>query len=555
MSGLDTGELFLSGYRMHEVDELSLPECKDSLRVGKSHVSLEENESSRPVLAASLPLCFKYSPPRPCPAHVPSAVEATIKRFGFKPSELNRRTKRRFKRFVQLWCKRNITPLTRTDIPEFEEWLQTTPYSESRREELRRVREKHPAWSRKVFKKVKTFIKDETYPEYKYPRLINSRVDAAKVHFGPVVAAISERLFSRPEFIKTVPVPQRPKVLRDTLLLDGADYVFTDYTSFEAHFTPEVMDMTQVVLFKHMLGGCDQKLLKEYIDTMTGQNVLQMKYITFCINACRMSGEMDTSLSNGFANLMLFNFCVSERGGTSIGFVEGDDGLFRVSPASAAPTKEDFSELGFTIKIEHTKILSEASFCGQVYDMEELRVVTDPVEAIGRLGWTNKKYTQSNRSTRMQLLRSRGYSFVYQYAGCPILEVLGRRILDLTEGVVIEERILAAMDQWERTKLREALRADLPAFVGAGPATRALVEKLYGVSIDEQLRLEHWFSSITLGIHECPFDNIHHHWRDYFDRYSMPFREVDLCWINRDQNKQIQRLRGYPCCAEFIASL
>lgn len=505
---LKSGRLYLYGYRMNEIRKINLPNCKNDLKIGATWFKALSYNSERICLSKSLPLCFTgATPPRPDPGHPPSLVGGILKRFGYQPPPLDRAFKRKFKRFVQLWLKQNLKPLTPDNLLTFDDWLAQTPYSESRRIELKK------AWDslgrlpdRKKFAKIKSFIKDETYEEFKYCRLINSRVDGAKCYFGPNVQSVSDELFKNPFFIKKIPVPDRPAAIRDSLVgnsgAEDGDFIFTDYTAFEAHFTREIMEITQVLLMRYMLQNCHQETwLRDYQFIMTGRNFLQFKHVSCSLNATRMSGEMDTSLSNGFSNLMLFLFACQERGATSVlGFVEGDDGLFRVSPSHCAPTKEDFEKLGFTIKIGHTTKLSEASFCGQVYDMSELKVVTNPLEVIARLGWTNKKYVECSEKTAMELLRSRGYSLVYQYGSCPLLGVLGRRILDLTDGISISEKVLNNMDQWEREKMRAAMAAKLPE-MDVGPNTYALVEKLYGIPVARQLELEADFAEIELGQH------------------------------------------------------
>ena len=313
---------------------------------------------------------------------------------------------------------------------------------------------------------VKSFIKDETYTEYKYPRLINSRVDLAKCLIGPAVAAISAKVFDLPWFIKKIPVCDRPMAIMDTLYGPGRTYEYTDYTSFEAHFTPEIMEVCQFELYKYMTKSLGQHkdIMAFCFGTLAGTNVCKFKHVTVHVKGVRMSGEMDTSLSNGFHNLVAYLFCVFENSQKFStpkynvrGFVEGDDGIFTLSDKQLTPTVEQFAALGLTIKIGSTTKLSEASFCGQVYDTDENIVVTDVVEALARVGWTNKKYVQANNKTLLQLTRAKGFSLAYQYNGCPVLGALGHKILDLTEDVKISEKIFANMDQWESQKLREAV--------------------------------------------------------------------------------------------------
>jgi len=543
------------------VPDIALPDAKPDLKFSKSRIKSDLWNNFRTCLSVSLPFCFSgATPPRPDPGHNPSFVASVIKRFGYKPPPINRKFKRRFSRFVHVWLKKNLEPLTDADIPSFEEWLAATPYSSARKEELAKEWkdfQTDPRFAK--FRKVKSFCKDETYPEWKCLRAINSRVDSAKCYFGPIVQAVSDKLFSLPWFIKKIPVPDRPVVIGDALSYVGPDedYIFTDYTAFEAHFIKEVMEITQVKLFEHMLSKTNQsEWLRVYTSTMTGTNHCVFKNFDVFVDAVRMSGEMDTSLSNGFSNLMLFLFCCEENKATSVvGFVEGDDGLFRVAPASAAPTFQQFKDLGFTIKIGHTPHLNEASFCGQVYHLDDKIVVTDIKEVVARLGWTNKKYVKANDRTLMMLLRAKAYSLVYQYNGCPVLDVLGRRLLDLTQHVGIDERIYNNMDQWERARLRAAVAAGIPPLKTPGAGTRALVEKLYNIPVSEQLALEKQFSTIELGFHPCPFSSMPKEWREYYDRYSLDHLVSDPCWMLRSEQALLDKLAKYKNCRVFLNSL
>lgn len=550
------------------MEKIQLPECKPDLSIGRTWLKSDDWTTYRVVLSRSLPLCFiGATPPRPDPGHPPSMVFGILKRFGFKPPEVDRRFKREFTKFVKIWLKRNVKPLTPDNIMSFDGWIDQSPYPEARRKELRQLWQEcggvvSSKGRKRVIRMVKSFIKDETYEEYKAPRLINSRVDQAKCLFGPIVQSVSDEIYSNPYFIKKIPVSDRPRVIRDNLVgMDGdesGDYIYTDYTSFEAHFTPEVMRMTQVLLFQHMLKDCSQEeWLRIYESAMTGRNKLIFKYLSAAVDGTRMSGEMDTSLSNGFSNLMIFLFICSKKGARCEnvrGFVEGDDGLFRVTPASAAPTKQDFEKLGFTIKIGHTNKLSEASFCGQVYDMSDLGVVTDPREVMARLGWTNKKYVECSEKTALQLLRAKGYSLLYQYPGCPILGALGKRILEITMHVVIEGNIIKNLDLWERAKLIQAMQAKSPQ-VNVGQATRHLVAKLYDIPVHRQMELETWISTLTLGFHQLPHECFKNSWEQYYSTYSADHRVQDPAWLNKTEGALLRRLAAYPNCSNFIGSL
>jgi hypothetical protein len=305
-----------------------------------------------------------------------------------------------------------------------------------------------------------------------------------------------------------------------------------------------------------MLRNADQKAwVDNYEQIVGGRNKLIFKHFTAAIDGVRMSGEMDTSLSNGFSNLMFFLFLTHENSGSADGFVEGDDGLFRVTPPSAAPTKEQFARLGLTIKIETTKVLSEASFCGQVYDMDELIVVTDPLETLARVGFTNKRYVKANKSTRMQLLRAKGFSLAYQYAGCPLLQELGHRILHLTKGVEVSQRVIGCMDQWEKQKLELAMKVSaVKKEIGQG--TRALVEKLYGVTVEQQFAIEKRISTLQLGLHPMPLmDLCDPSWTEYYERYHFTEYDTDPCWLLRGVDTYLDRLSKFQNLAQLVESV
>ncbi len=239
-----------------------------------------------------------------------------------------------------------------------------------------------------------------------------------------------------------------------------------------------------------------------------------------------------------------------------MGYVEGDDGLFVNTYKLDTPTTEQFAELGMTIKVGVTNNLSEASFCGQVYDVDEKIVVTDVREAVARFGWTNKRYVLASDKVLLQLLRAKGYSFVYQYNGCPILGDLGYHILQLTEGVIIDDKILYGMDQWERSKLRDALNATLPEYKPPGPSTRNLVEKMYGVTVREQMMSEEIIRQSKLGDKlDLPIV-FPEEWVSYYDKYHHSFYDRCPLWLNKPETELEERLlKACPQAQAFVTSL
>ena len=255
-------------------------------------------------------------------------------------------TLERFRIFVKKFLVENV-PKARN--MGFEEWLASTSYNQQRKDQLReaydQLRGGRP--TRRQASHIDTFVKSEFYPTWKHARMINSRSDPFKAWSGPKFKAIEEVVYELPEFIKHTPVPMRPGKIR-ALRRAGRRYFQTDFTAFESHFTPKVLDVCECELYRHCLSDCaDADFLCSVI---SGENRMRTRTgVTANVRGRRMSGDMCTSLGNGFTNLMLARFIVHEKGGKLEGFVEGDDGLFCTD---VELDSGDYAKLGFTIKIE-----------------------------------------------------------------------------------------------------------------------------------------------------------------------------------------------------------
>lgn len=499
-------------------------------------------------ISKRLPLFYQgATPPRPDPGHLPTSIAGVAKRVATDTPAPCRKLRREFQRFVALWLRRNFRPLNNDEILTFEEWLEQAPYPTSRKEELRRVWDECGGKpSKQMLELVKSFIKDECYAQYKFPRGIYSRSDAAKCLFGPLVQSVSNQLFSLHWFIKKIPVADRPVAIYDKLHKPGSKYIYTDYTSFEAHFTAELMEICENQLYKYAtsrLSGAAAEVANTMAQTKKSIQFIVFKTFNCRMKAGRMSGEMDTSASNGFTNLMLYLFASFKAGckeSKITGFVEGDDGLFRND--GPYPTEDLFKNLGMTIKIGITDRLERASFCGQVYDIEDKIVVTDIREQVCRLGWTNKKYTRASERVATELLRAKGFSLAYQYNGCPILGVLGLKILELTQGVTIRQSIIDQMDYWDLQKFYQATASEINV-KRTGISTRQLVEELYSITIDEQVEIEETIASMTaLGPLPFQFQSIPADWTHYYENYSASFHDDVPTWIPTDNAFLLKQL-------------
>jgi hypothetical protein len=365
-------------------------------------------------------------------------------------------------------------------------------------------------------------MKDEFYTEFKYPRGINSRSDLFKCHVGPVFQAISDVLFQRPEFIKKIPVADRPSYIMNYLKPDGKRILATDFTSFEAQFTEEIMKC-EISLYKHMTSHLTNKseLWNTFDGVLAGKNTCAYRNLTVKLKATRMSGEMCTSLGNGFSNLM-FNLFMLKEHGVELDqvriVVEGDDALITIPSRYSDFSGKEYEKLGLVIKLLNVEKLSEASFCGLIFDPIDLINVTDPLKVIATFGWAQAKYSMARATKLLGLMRCKSLSLIHQYPGCPIIQALGLYGLRHTRG--IDTRKVEPDSWWEREK-RSMWTRDLPVRE-PGMRTRLLVEEKYGISVENQIRTEKFFETAPLGAFDLPWlsGSVDSSWTSYSARYT-----------------------------------
>lgn len=450
-----------------------------------------------------------------------------------------------FRSFVRHWVHSCTTPLVDTDIPTFPEWLDGTTYTEGRKGQLRKAFDEssHRPLNCRDFSDigVQCFIKDEVYSSYKNARGIFARVDRFKVRVGPIFKAIERQLFKGKWFVKYVPFTERAKFIEDRIGGRFDRYCATDYTAFESHFNERLFKSCEFILYAHLVGKTSrwadfQRSLRVLVSTNVlkfkvpdqsysvfkykgnqGQNLGErtapkgIRNLSMKVPARRMSGEMNTSLGNGFTNLMVFLFLQQHVGNTNYDcVVEGDDLVGGYS--GVALTSEMYEDLGFRVKVEQHDSLNTASFCGMVYDPVDLISCPDPFKVIMKTGWISGKYSGALTKKKMKLLRARALSIMSQYSGTPICQEFALYLLRYTGKY------------WTFSGSRYELKGFSPDYTvrPVSPGSRAIVEKAYGWSIDEQLRLEQWFKDLTCLQrlnHPLLLDRITDQQSHYYHRY------------------------------------
>jgi hypothetical protein len=331
-------------------------------------------------------------------------------------------------------------------------------------------------------------LKREFYPAFKEPRLINARVDSFKAEFGPWCAWMEEHIYSLPNFIKKVPLKQRPEYIEETIGQWPVKYV-SDFSRFEASMRTEVMEAVEFVVYRHF--GVPEWML----EVIGGLNRLRARgRLAAQVVGGRMSGEMNTSLGNGLTNLLITMFVLEKSGINGFVIVEGDDAI---CGAERRPDEADFLELGFKVVFEDTQNVATAGFCSMYWSSDRV-LMCDPLRLM-RLGWSLSCPRNAGARFVRQLRGAIATCLGYELGSCPIYwawvnkfsetgrmrnEYWAREEL-ASFGVPHEIR-----DEW--IWIWKSVKVPEPS-----DATRLDYELLYGVPIQAQIEIE---SLITAGV-------------------------------------------------------
>lgn len=243
--------LFCYGYNAHEVGLDVVPPKVDV----KIVVRQPDSNERRPVRASLGCHVLGFAPPTANPSSQKTMISGVFKRFARETPMPDPTFLAGLRDFTKRFCEERFTPLSAEQPLDLEWWLSMTNYPEWRKNQLRQAWEDCRGVLTKQHFVCKSFMKDESYPEFKHARGINSRTDAVKCYCGPLFKAIEQQVYDTermPEFIKHVPVPERPDYIMNMLYVEAGQYVATDYTAFESHFVKMIMENCEFVLYEYM---------------------------------------------------------------------------------------------------------------------------------------------------------------------------------------------------------------------------------------------------------------------------------------------------------------
>jgi hypothetical protein len=469
---------------------------------------------SRPIMRASLGVHqINYANPVPDTTNQENALNGVMKRIATKMPEIDKALHDEFKIFSQSFIREELKSckISSSDDYSFESWIAITPYTETRRAELTRVHnERDTLETRDYF--LKCFVKDESYQEFKYPRGIYSRADRFKTKFGPIMKIIGDRMFALAYFIKKIPVADRPAHIKELYSDPLLKIATNDFTAFEATFVVDNMEI-ELDFLSFCLEDlpCHDDMMSDLKKIKQGMNKMMFKHFIIMLLAKRYSGEMDTSLSNSVFNLILIMFLLHKSGENYknlIPKIEGDDSII---PYYGTLDTTIVKRLGANAKFEFFDEISHASFCGLVFDVDCLDIITNIIPAYLDFGWTTREYANSNTNSKKTLLRCKALSMLHTFPGCPVLHSLACMALRLTNDVDIRRQkmmkhyrknhvdshhvhkfeLIMDLSQ-DKARLKEMINRKI------NMKTRLLVEKLYKITVEQQIEMEKYLKNIAV---------------------------------------------------------
>lgn len=445
--------------------------------------------------------------------YVRAALYRVLQLVG--PEELDHEMLTDLAGFVLRWCRKYL--LVQGAPMPFSAWIESRPYPQHRKEELRLAHAKALTRENWDYEYISCFLKGECYQAFKDPRLINSRSDEFKCLFGPWCTWMESIVYRLPMFAKHIRVRDRPKIIENMISHMPVQFV-SDYSRFESSMRPELMEAIECVVYTHF--GVPQG----YMNVITGKNHLCARKGVFeaVVYGSRMSGEMNTSLGNGLTNYLMFAYYAHCHGLPIVGMVEGDDGIYgstqRFDP-------KWFLKLGFKVELIEDKPVNAAGFCRQFWTSDGT-VVTD-LYRLTKLGWTMHLPKAASLTKKKELFAAICLSLGHELGGSPIFWAFAKKYgrsgkvplnwweLNEAQTLGIEYEIkghwihLKGEAPWQQPSLQ----------------TREEYSLMFGISVGAQLAIEkqvfdgNWFIDVPeLNIE---IDKIYPDMREAHDRFVL----------------------------------
>jgi len=500
----------LYGYRVGEVKLSNLPPTKTSLIV-----QIHKVKHARRPVSESLGCHIKgIAPPHPDHDDPITTAGGVFKRFGSAPNpttpEMMAELRVFTRNLLQKWSRKYGLKRLLTREYSAEQWIADLEAPQSRKQQL--LEASKEVYNPKKHRKIKMFVKDEFYEpnakkEYKYPRLINGAHDVYKCRVGPMFRRMEQEVFAKvPFFVKKIPVEKRMEYIYNLLYRPGAVYYQSDHESYETCFTRAMMDSVEFELYRFLApDDKDGKQFLKDIELLLETNQCDSTLLSVWILATRMSGEQNTSLGNGFSNYVFLKFAAMKAGRKLTACVEGDDGA---ASTNGTIPQEVFDSMGLKIKLVEFPCLGDMSFCGLLQDDISRQNITDPLKILARFGWSSRKYVGSGQRTKNALIVAKALSYAWCYPHLPVVRPFCDYMLRTCPSNHFDiVRVINGLDHYQRVEYMRAFdnRFTLPIYA-PHVETRNMVDRLYGITVAQQLACEAKFKNAEFGPVELDVD-------------------------------------------------
>jgi hypothetical protein len=461
-------------------------------------------------------------------------VRSLSKRIGSQRPNTHPQVKYLLPRFIDHLLNLNFRPLPPGTDLSLETWLEHTTYTASEKQKFRELDNKIGGLFKRKYLASKCFMKEEFYALLdKEARGIFSRSDEVKILIGPIIKQIENIQYQNKNFIKHIPVSDRPRHIFEHLDKNG-EVGESDYTAFESHFDKELMNVLDFKFYNYMTQYLvDQN--KHIVNQFDDINALYFRDLFVELPASRLSGEMTTSSFNGFANFAMLQFvgCYAQKYFITTGkqltsfddinfeltsdeifdyrincVIEGDDGLARYW--FGLPCENLYTEAGLKMKLTKHESINTASFCGIVFGEDTLEALTDVTKHLIKTGWLASRYVGASKSKRMMLVRAKAFSLAHQFPNCPVLRHYADYILRHTskyhKGMddYIKNKI-GFLNRFEKEMYMTYANKNLPPAPKISDESRHIIETQFNLPVETQLELERYFETTNV-LQEIPLN-------------------------------------------------
>jgi hypothetical protein len=181
--------------------------------------------------------------------------------------------------------------------------------------------------------------------------------------------------------------------------------------------------------------------------------------------------------------------------------IEGDDGLARYPYGAPPPLL--YEQCGLKMKLEIKPSVSLASFCGIVFDEDSLDALTDVRKHLIKTGWLKSRYVCARSSKKLMLLRAKAFSLAHQYNNCPVLrhyaDYILRKTKHMHQGMLdYMRKTRGGMSQYEYDMYLLYANKNLPPPPKITTGSRQLIETLFSVPVESQIKLEEYFENCEI---------------------------------------------------------